>query len=790
MALLLIFGQVFVQLALGKLQQDDAVNNAAIRALNLSGELAREAREFKGDPSRQSVLERAVYLRSGLLEWERLQRSIVARGRKGLAGTNSAQVTQLLQSAQIPFEAVRGAVRDLLTLIDKDVRNPAAYDLLIAAMFKAQPSYAVVMNDVVAAYQTQHEGRIQIIKLQQFIIALVVFGTILAEVLFVISPAIGSMSVEIEQEARAESEANRVVAERARRSAEREMKNVEAQFQALFDGASVGMCLLSSDGSILETNTALQQMLGYSDEYLCGKPFATWIATGDLPPDYSFETCFLAPGAKLNRTELLALTKQGREIWVEMLVSPVNDASGETRVAIGMVQNVSSRHLAFRQLRYEATHDPLTGLANRTYFKRELDLAFLSGEAGETHGFAVLHVDLDHFKFINDSLGHASGDELLTVIGERMRSCARSHDVVARLGGDEFAILMLDLADQQYAVKVAERVQRELSTPADIEGRMVYTTASIGIAYGPQGYENPDDLMRDADTAMYRAKSLGRARHVIFDQGMHAAARERMEVSNDLRAALEQREFVLYYQPIFELKEHRCAGFEALIRWNHPRLGLVPPNDFIPVAEDTGLILPIGMWALREACTQLKEWHRMFPNEGPLFMSVNLSPQQLVQPDFDKTVGALLRELDLDGHQLVLEITESVIVDGGPLTMSVIEGLKALNIRLCIDDFGTGYSSLTYLQRYPIDSLKIDRSFVGGADGKLQSEQIVSMLVRLGQALGIRVIAEGVEHNDQLVSLADMECGYAQGHLFSKAVNPAAIAELFHTSQMTHSAVG
>ena len=787
MALLLISSQVFVQRALGKLEQDGAVSATAHRALSLSQELVREASDIKGDPSRRAVLERALFLRTGLLEWERLQRSLVERSEaRGLGGTNSAAVTAMLQKADLPFRTMRDTLRRLLVFVDKgNPGNVRSGNLLIGTVLKQQPAYAVIMDDVVAALQSQHDGRIRAIKIQQFGIASVILLLILAEVIFVIRPAIGFMSVKIEQEARAESEADRAVAERARRSAEHEMKNIEAQFQALFDGASVGMCLLNSDGTILETNTALQQMIGYSDEYLCGKPFANWVATGELPPDYSFEAAFLAPGAKLNRTELLALTKQGREIWVEMLVSPVKDASGQMTVAIGMVQNVSSRHLAFRQLRYEATHDPLTGLANRTYFKRELDLAFLSGEAGETKGFAVLHVDLDHFKFINDSLGHASGDALLTIIGERMRACARSHDVVARLGGDEFAILMLDLADQQHAVKVADRVQRELSTPVDIEGRLVYTTASIGIAYGPQGYENPGDLLRDADTAMYRAKSLGRARFVIFDQGMHAAARERMEVSNDLRAALDNQEFVLFYQPIYELKEHRCAGFEALIRWNHPRLGLVPPNDFIPVAEETGLILPIGMWALREACTQLQKWHQMFPAAGPLFMSVNLSPQQLVQPDFDKIVGALLRELGVDGHHLVLEITESVIVDGGPLTTSVIEGLKALNIRLCIDDFGTGYSSLTYLQRFPIDSLKIDRSFVGGSDGKLQSEQIVSMLVRLGHALGIRVIAEGVEHDDQLASLVAMECGFAQGYLFSKAVDPGEIALLFQATQIS-----
>ena len=776
---LLVMSQVFVASGLDQLGTEIRAGDATLRVMALGQELNREMREMARERTAAGLRESAESMRSSLAQIDQLRAALATRDELlGVPGRNSAAAQAKIDATNPPYSAMVSAVAALFAAIDANPKRvPPNLATLVGAVTAKHVLFMRKVRELTQQYAAEHDASLGAFTRRQALIAFSIMLAVLGLVLFVMRPAVGVLSRDIVSEARADSEAGRELADRARRLAEVAMKDMEAQFKALFEGASLGMVLLDESGRILRTNGSLQRMLGFADDELCGQPFANWVHAGDLPADYEFQKCFLDPGT-LNRVEMGARTKQGRDIWVEMQVSPVNDASGAMRLAIGMVQNVSSRHLAFRQLRYEATHDALTGLANRLYFKRELDLAFVHAQNGDRGSFAVLYIDLDHFKFINDSLGHTYGDRVLSAISERMRNSARANDIVARLGGDEFAILLPEVSDHALAVRVAERVQRELSTPLDLDGRMVYTTASIGIVYGPDGYESPDDLLRDVDTATYQAKSQGRAKHVIFDRTMHMAARDRLETSNDLRSALEAGEFRLHYQPIVEIGSGRCVGFEALIRWQHPRLGMIAPTDFITIAEETGMILPIGDWVLREACGQLRRWKDAFPEFGPLYMSINLSSQQLVQPDFDRRVGEIVSQAGLAGSDIVLEITESVIIDGGQLTTNVIEGLRDLGIRLCIDDFGTGYSSLTYLRRFKIDALKIDRSFVGGKAGALESSEIVSMLLGLGSAMNMRVIAEGVETARQAQELSALDCVYAQGYLFSKPADAASITAL------------
>jgi diguanylate cyclase (GGDEF)-like protein len=383
----------------------------------------------------------------------------------------------------------------------------------------------------------------------------------------------------------------------------------------------------------------------------------------------------------------------------------------------------------------------------------------------------VLFVDLDRFKLVNDSLGHNSGDQLLVAISQRLRTCLRPGDIVARLGGDEFVILLDDMREMHDATRVAERVQTELKEPFDLSGHEVFTSASIGIALSTAGHDLPEYLLRDADTAMYRAKSRGKARYEMFDEAMHARAVAQLRLETDLRRALEREEFIVRYQPIVELKSNRVMGFEALIRWMHPERGMVPPADFISIAEETGLIIPIGLWVLRTACAQTAAWLKRFPHNGHLSISVNLSARHFQQATLVQQVLSVLQETGLPAQHLKLEITESMLMDDPESHKTMIRDLRTAGVQVQIDDFGTGYSSLSYLQRFSVDTLKIDRSFINSREGT-ETWDIVQTIISLARDLGVNVIAEGVETEEQTQRLKDLNCDHAQGFLFKEPVDP------------------
>jgi EAL domain-containing protein (putative c-di-GMP-specific phosphodiesterase class I) len=363
------------------------------------------------------------------------------------------------------------------------------------------------------------------------------------------------------------------------------------------------------------------------------------------------------------------------------------------------------------------------------------------------------------------------GDQLLVGIARRLETCLRPGDTVARVGGDEFTILLEDMQEETEAISIAERIQKEISVPFNLNGREVFTTVSIGIAPSSLEYVQSDDILRDADTAMYRAKTLGKARHEVFDKAMHAVAMNLLQMETDLRRALERQEFFIQYQPIVALDNFNLRGFEALVRWQHPERGLISPMDFIPVAEDTGQILPIGQWALQEACRQMRRWQRRFPSDPPLFISVNLSSRQFTQPNLIEQVKEILDETKLDPRSLKLEITESVVMENIDTATEMLKQLRALGVQLSIDDFGTGYSSLSYLHRFPIDTLKVDRSFVMRMVDNNENIEIVRTILMLAQNLGMDVVAEGVETKEQLALLRKLGCENGQGYFFSRPVS-------------------
>jgi diguanylate cyclase (GGDEF)-like protein len=382
---------------------------------------------------------------------------------------------------------------------------------------------------------------------------------------------------------------------------------------------------------------------------------------------------------------------------------------------------------------------------------------------------------MDRFKVINDSLGHLAGDQLLIAVGKKVSSCLRPGDTVARLGGDEFAILLENISDVSDAVDVAERIRMELAHPILIAGNTVFTSVSIGIAPSASGYERPEQVLRDADIAMYQAKARGGACYEIYDSRMHAGVIARLQMEADLRQAVDRHEFVLHYQPIMDLQTSRLIGFEALIRWNHPRQGMIYPLEFIPLAEETGLIGPIGEWVLFEACRRLQRWQLQYPQDPPLTMSMNISGKQFSRSDLVEVLTRILLETSLSPDSLALEITESMImgdIDGAIETMG---RLRAMGIQIHIDDFGTGYSSLSHLQRFPITALKIDRAFVAKLLADSGNDAIITSIITLARSLSLEVIAEGIELDHQLTSIKDLRCRYGQGFLFSRAMDPAAV---------------
>ncbi|MEH2245502.1 putative bifunctional diguanylate cyclase/phosphodiesterase [Nostoc sp.] len=437
------------------------------------------------------------------------------------------------------------------------------------------------------------------------------------------------------------------------------------------------------------------------------------------------------------------------------------------------------RKRAESQLLHLALHDALTGLPNRTEFMNRLRRALNYSKRHSDHLLAVMFIDLDRFKVINDSFGHLNGDQLLLATANRLELCIRSIDTAARLGGDEFTILLEGIQDVSDAITVAERIQQELALPFKLDGQEVFITASIGIALTSiVDYENPEDLLRDADTAMYRAKVLGRAHYELFNSDMYANALAKLQLESDLRRAIERQEFRVYYQPIVSLTNGFILGFEALLRWQHPERGLLNPADFIPLAEESGLIFSISNWVLHEACRQMQAWRVCHHSSFVEKISVNLSLKQFSQPDLIEQIGQILDSTGLDGDTLMLEITESVIVENGDQGTAALLQLREMGIELSIDDFGRGYSSLGHLYNFPISMLKIDRSFVRSIGASSKNLEIIEMILTLAHKLGVNVLAEGVETKEQLTLLRKLSCEYGQGHFFSVPLNSLAAEAL------------
>jgi diguanylate cyclase (GGDEF)-like protein len=454
-----------------------------------------------------------------------------------------------------------------------------------------------------------------------------------------------------------------------------------------------------------------------------------------------------------------------------------------TAAALAGIRLQGDRRALEAELTRQTSRDAVTGLANRTLFSTRVEEALgRSRASGEPAVNAVLLIDLDDFKTVNDSLGHGAGDRLLGEVADRLRGTLRGGDTCARLGGDEFAVLLAGVSGFGPAIAVAERVLADLREPFTAGGAEVFVRASIGIAVAGGGSTSADELLRDADMAMYAAKTRGKGRYELFAEDMHTVVRSRLELKAELQHALDRREFELHYQPIVELETAAIRGLEALVRWRHPERGLVAPLDFIPLAEETGLIVPLGRWILGTACRQAREWQLRFPSDPPLVLAVNLSARQLQDEALVADVDAALRLSGLPARSLMLEITEHVLIDDADGTIAVLEHLRERGVRIAIDDFGTGYSSLTYLRRFPIDILKIAKPFIDGVAGGADGAKLVGTVIALGESLRLETIAEGIELGEQRDRLLALRCQMGQGYHFARPLEAAALSQLLEDS--------
>jgi diguanylate cyclase (GGDEF)-like protein/PAS domain S-box-containing protein len=554
----------------------------------------------------------------------------------------------------------------------------------------------------------------------------------------------------------------------------------EARFRSLVQNSTDVVTILGPDGVVQYQSPSGVKVFGYDDAALLGMNLRDLIHPSDVLQLHTFLADVATRSETTPRVEWRVRHADGSWIHTETVGNNLLDDPDVCGLVLNS-RDIGDRRALQDQLTYQAFHDPLTTLPNRSLFMDRLEHALIRADRRE-NAVAMLFLDLDNFKVVNDSLGHQAGDQLLVAVAERLVQCVRAEDTVARLGGDEFTILIEDIKGLDSALDVADRIDDQLRAPFTVFGHEVFSTASIGIAVSGPRVGSSADLLRDADLAMYRAKREGRARHVVFDGAMNAQAMKRLELETALRRAVERNELRLVYQPIMSLESMGIDRVETLVRWQHPERGLISPADFIPLAEETGLIVPIGQWVLSEACLQARLWQREFPSAPDLVMSVNLSPRQFQHPALVEDIARILRDSGLAPERLELEITEGAVMEDADAARATLQKLRDIGISLAIDDFGTGYSSLGYLKRFPVNVLKIDQSFVRGLGHDTQDLAIVRGVIALARSLNLSVTAEGIETFEQLAHLRDLGCNHGQGYLLSRPLDSAALGHLLARS--------
>ncbi len=552
----------------------------------------------------------------------------------------------------------------------------------------------------------------------------------------------------------------------------KELRESEIKYRTIFENTGAATIIIEKDMTISLANSVFISFSGFNrGEIELKKSFF------DFLDEKSHRTILDGEGFlsldKNLECKFIDHERDQKDILITIAPIPGTDKS------VASLTDISELKEAERQITHQAFHDTLTNLPNRALFMEHLNMAIKRGKRRDDYNFAILYLDIDRFKLVNDSLGHSAGDNLLTAFVDRIQGSLRDIDTLARLGGDEFVILLEDIETGNYASMVAERLQHELKRPFKVNGKEVYAPSSFGVVDNTKVYDLPEDIIRDADSAMYHAKEKGRAQYKVFDKKLHEKALHLLQRETDLRKAIPKKEFVTHYQPIVSLKTRSVVGFEALIRWNHPQLGLIYPDSFISIAEETGLIVPITRLMLGEACRDLKIWQERIKHVQKLTLNVNISSRHFLQPSLLTDLKDILNQINLPPDHLKLEITETALMEDVEDTVRLVHRMRDYGLEIVIDDFGTGYSSLSYLQRLPIDTLKVDRSFVSRIQNTPDGNRnIVEAIISLAHRLDMIVVAEGVETLEQYTILLDMNCQLGQGYLFSKPLAKSKVDEL------------
>jgi diguanylate cyclase (GGDEF)-like protein/PAS domain S-box-containing protein len=552
----------------------------------------------------------------------------------------------------------------------------------------------------------------------------------------------------------------------------KELRESEIKYRTIFENTGAGTIIIDKDLTISLANSGFVNFSGFSRGEVEFKK-----SLSDFIDEKSHRTILDGEGYLNidNNLECKFIDKERNQKDILITIAPIPGADK----CVASLTDISELKEAERQLSHHAFHDTLTNLPNRTLFMEHLSMAIKRGKRRPDYHFAILYLDIDRFKLVNDSLGHQVGDTLLTAFADRIQGSLREIDTLARLGGDEFLILLEDIEAGNYASMVAERLQQELKRSFVVHGEEVYASAGFGVVDRTQDYDLPEDIIRDAESAMYHAKEKGSAQFKVFDKKLHEKALHLLQRETDLRKAIHKKEFETHYQPIVSLKTRSVVGFEALIRWNHPQLGLLYPDSFISIAEETGLIIPITRLVVEEACQDLKIWHERIKHMQKLTMNINISSRHFLQPSLFKDIKDMLNKINIAPDQLKLEITETALMEDVEDTVRLVQRMRDYGLQIVIDDFGTGYSSLSYLQRLPIDTLKVDRSFVSRIqDPPDGNRNIVEAIISLAHRLDMIVVAEGVETLEQYTILLDMNCQFGQGYLFAKPLTRSKVDEL------------
>jgi diguanylate cyclase (GGDEF)-like protein/PAS domain S-box-containing protein len=575
-----------------------------------------------------------------------------------------------------------------------------------------------------------------------------------------------------------------------RRKMEQALRESEERYALAARGANDGLWDWNLVAGEVYLSERWREMVGVVDRALSTSP-EEWFSRVHLSdlPQLKVDIAAQAAGSRSHfHSEHRLRHSEGFFIWVLCRGIVVRDGEGRALRIAGSMTDITARKDLEERLRREAQFDSLTTLPNRSYATDLLRRAIARAKRNKEQQFGVLFLDCDRFKVVNDSLGHHAGDSLLRLVAGRLNGCVRPGDVVARLGGDEFVVILEGVKDEAEAISVAERIQHSLAQPFYLDGRELFMSVSVGIAMSQPGLERPEDYLRDADLAMYRAKLRGRARHEVFRADMRAGAVLQMSLENDLRHSMDRGELRVMYQPIWSLASGRIVGFEALVRWDHPTHGAMQPADFIPIAEETGLILTLGELVLRQSAQRLAHWNTKVVADDPIWMSVNVAARQLTHPGLVEIVKSTIAETGIESGKLKLEITESMIMADAVAAVGALEQLKALGIHMLMDDFGTGHASLSYLHRLPISTIKIDRYFVGRIDSNSECLEIVRTILNLSRSLSMDVVAEGVENSAQREVLQSLGCEFVQGYLLSPPLDADAAERLLLTNRAVESA--